>query len=130
MFGVEYPLSKLDTLVAHDFDAGAMENWGLIAGNEDSYTWDNKTGSLADLQWLVTLQCHELTHQWFGNLVTMDWWSGIWLNEARAVLVASLTPTDMSGALGLRRRRRGVAHGSKAASRMGVRRVHGLPAPR
>ncbi|GMK57699.1 hypothetical protein CspeluHIS016_0405330 [Cutaneotrichosporon spelunceum] len=89
LFGIAYPLPKLDTLVAHDFDMGAMENWGLITGRAAAY-FVNKRSSLASLKRCGTIQCHEVAHMWFGNIVTMKWWDNLWLNEAFATLMGSL----------------------------------------
>ncbi|BEJ17486.1 hypothetical protein CspHIS471_0608870 [Cutaneotrichosporon sp. HIS471] len=89
LFGIAYPLPKLDTLVAHDFDMGAMENWGLITGRTAAY-FVNERSSLASLKRCGTIQCHEVAHMWFGNIVTMKWWDNLWLNEAFATLMGSL----------------------------------------
>lgn len=84
LFRIAYPLPKLDTLVAHDFDMGAMENWGLITGRTAAYL-TNERSSLTSLKRCGTIQCHEVAHMWFGNIVTMKWWDNLWLNEAFAV---------------------------------------------
>ncbi|CAK9784200.1 hypothetical protein CC85DRAFT_324940 [Cutaneotrichosporon oleaginosum] len=89
LFRIAYPLPKLDTLVAHDFDMGAMENWGLITGRTAAYLV-NERSSLASLKRCGTIQCHEVAHMWFGNIVTMRWWDNLWLNEAFATLMGSL----------------------------------------
>lgn len=70
IFDVPYPLPKLDTLVAHDFDAGAMENWGLITGRTTAYLYDPKKSSLAAKKRIIDVQSHECAHMWFGNIVS------------------------------------------------------------
>lgn len=70
IFDVPYPLPKLDTLVAHDFDAGAMENWGLITGRTTAYLFDEKKSSLAAKKRIIDVQSHECAHMWFGNIVS------------------------------------------------------------
>lgn len=82
-FGVPYPLPKLDQVAVPDFDAGAMENWGLVTYRESCLLID-KTATLTDRIQIATVITHELSHQWFGNLVTMAWWDDLWLNESFA----------------------------------------------
>ncbi|TXT13659.1 hypothetical protein VHUM_01026 [Vanrija humicola] len=94
IFDIAYPLPKLDTLVAHDFDAGAMENWGLITGRTTAYLYDPEKSSLAAKKRVATVQCHELAHMWFGDIVTMKWWDNLWLNEAFATLMGELVIPD------------------------------------
>ncbi|KAH8102857.1 leucyl aminopeptidase [Cristinia sonorae] len=80
-FEIEYPLPKLDTLVAHDFDAGAMENWGLIIGRTHVLTFDPKSPSLRTKKMVASIMNHEVAHMWFGNITTMQWWDYLYLNE-------------------------------------------------
>ncbi|GAA5899974.1 hypothetical protein JCM8208_005555 [Rhodotorula glutinis] len=94
IFDIEYPLAKLDTLVASDFDAGAMENWGLITGRTSYYLWDAKNSGLQAKKGVVTVQSHEVAHQWFGNITTMEWWDNLWLNESFATLMGEVVIPD------------------------------------
>ncbi|KAJ5604668.1 aminopeptidase 2 [Penicillium lagena] len=83
-FNIEYPLPKLDMIAIPDFPAGAMENWGLITFREADLLFDEDLGSMSNkLRTTLTVQ-HEIAHQWFGNLVTMDQWDGLWLKEGFA----------------------------------------------
>ncbi len=83
-FGVAYPLSKCDQVALPDFESGAMENWGLITYRETVLLSDPANPSLSTLQYITLVVAHELSHQWFGNLVTMKWWDDLWLNESFA----------------------------------------------
>jgi len=75
-FGVKYPLPKLDMVAIPEFAAGAMENWGLVTYRSIDLLIDAETASSVQLQRVCTVVTHELAHQWFGNLVTMEWWDG------------------------------------------------------
>jgi puromycin-sensitive aminopeptidase len=83
-FDIPYPLTKCDFVALPDFASGAMENWGLITFREQALLVDPKNTSLHLKQYVANVVAHELTHQWFGNLVTMRWWTDLWLNESFA----------------------------------------------
>ncbi|GAA5965418.1 hypothetical protein JCM3765_002371, partial [Sporobolomyces pararoseus] len=94
IFDIPYPLPKLDTLIAADFDAGAMENWGLITGRTSVYAYDEKKSGIAAKKRVIGVQSHEVAHMWFGNVVTMSWWDNLWLNESFATLMGEVIIID------------------------------------
>ncbi len=83
-FDIKYPLPVLDMIAVPDFAAGAMENWGAITYRESALLFDEKNSSLTNKQRVALVVAHEIAHQWFGNLVTMEWWTHLWLNEGFA----------------------------------------------
>ncbi|EGF76262.1 hypothetical protein BATDEDRAFT_28626 [Batrachochytrium dendrobatidis JAM81] len=93
-FDLAYPLPKMDMIAIPDFGAGAMENWGLVTYREVMLLVDENTSAPAK-QGVAYVVGHELAHQWFGNLVTMDWWSELWLNEGFATFVGWLATDNI-----------------------------------
>lgn len=83
-FNIKYPLPKMDLIAIPDFMSGAMENWGLVTYRETCLLFDPANTSTNRKQWIALVVAHELAHQWFGNLVTMEWWTHLWLNEGFA----------------------------------------------
>ncbi|CAO2168959.1 unnamed protein product [Urochloa humidicola] len=89
-FATPYPLPKLDMIAIPDFAAGAMENYGLVTYRETALLYDELLSSASNKQQVAITVAHELAHQWFGNLVTMEWWTHLWLNEGFASWVSYL----------------------------------------
>jgi aminopeptidase N len=83
-FGIKYPMPKLDMVALPDFEAGAMENFGCITYRETDLLTDSKTGNIPSKKRVAVVVAHEMAHQWFGDMVTMQWWDNLWLNEGFA----------------------------------------------
>ncbi|MGA3160620.1 MAG: M1 family metallopeptidase [Terracidiphilus sp.] len=94
-FGIPYPLKKLDLIALPDFEAGAMENFGAITFRETALLLDPKTASVGAMKDIALTIAHEMAHQWFGDLVTMQWWDNIWLNEGFATWMETKAVTHM-----------------------------------
>ncbi|MCQ2570787.1 MAG: M1 family metallopeptidase [Candidatus Saccharibacteria bacterium] len=82
-FKTPFPLPKMDLLALPDFEAGAMENWGLVTFREIAML-ANENSAIDQKQYVAIVVAHELSHMWFGDLVTMKWWDDLWLNESFA----------------------------------------------
>ncbi|XP_058222538.1 aminopeptidase M1 [Rhododendron vialii] len=94
-FAEPYSLPKLDMVAIPDFAAGAMENYGLVTYRETALLYDDKHSAASNKQRVATVVAHELAHQWFGNLVTMEWWTHLWLNEGFATWVSYLATDSL-----------------------------------
>lgn len=95
VFDIDYALPKLDLIAVHEFSHGAMENWGLITYRTTAVLFDEETSDASYKTRVVYVVAHELAHQWFGNLVTMDWWNELWLNEGFATYAGWLAVNEL-----------------------------------
>lgn len=94
-FAIDYPLPKLDMIALPDFSSGAMENWGLVTYREQALLVDEANTPIEMKQYVAMVIAHELAHQWFGNLVTMSWWTDLWLNEGFASWIEYLACNEL-----------------------------------
>lgn len=94
-----YQLRKLDMVALPDFASGAMENWGLLTYKERNLLYHSYHTTTAQKQSITNVIAHEIAHQWFGNLVSPEWWKYLWLNEAFARYFQYFATTNVSTAI-------------------------------
>jgi len=121
-FAIPYPAEKLDLIAIPDFAAGAMENLGCITFRETALLVDRERSSRTELERVANVVSHEIAHMWFGDLVTMTWWNGIWLNEAFGHIHGAAHRRRLPPIVGQldgfqRRARRGDGHDELASTR-------------
>src|SRR5262245_29700423 len=114
-YGLPYPGDKLDLLAIPDFAAGAMENLGAVTFRETALLVDEAAASHTEIERVADVVAHEIAHMWFGDLVTMSWWNGIWLNEAFATFMELLAVDAWKPEW-----KRWVTFGTSRAAAMGV----------
>jgi puromycin-sensitive aminopeptidase len=114
-FGLPYPGDKLDLIAVPDFAFGAMENLGAVTFRETALLVDREVASRLELERVADVVAHEIAHMWFGDLVTMKWWNGIWLNEAFATFMELMCVDDFRPDW-----QRWVSFGTSRAQAMGV----------
>lgn len=85
-YNIAYILKKLDLAAIPGFDTEAKESWGFINFRETSLLYDEAVSSQSDREMVLKEISHQLAHQWFGNLVTMSWWTDLWLNDGNMII--------------------------------------------
>ena len=93
-FSINYPLPKLDQIAISEFECGAMENWGLITYREADLLIPSNAG-VRQKERVAEVVYHEIAHMWFGNLVTMQWWDDLWLNESFETFIETLATDEL-----------------------------------